>query len=235
MAIAFDNALQTQVDSSVTSVTRAFTVTGVNTCVVSGALSTAATDFASVTYNGAALTKVGETNVDAFSTETHFLVNSSTGTNNMVWTQGTSTTFVTNATSYTGVRNTTYTPATNTATGTSSTISGSLTTLVANSWIVSTTRTASGAFPNATGTNYVREAYNTANGVHLGSSEAPLSAGSNSVSVGLSGSSNWGVLFFELQVAATTTIKTWDGIARANVKTLIGVASANIKTINGIA
>lgn len=32
----------------------------------------------------------------------------------------------------------------------------------------------------------------------------------------------------------STTIKTWDGIARANLKTLNGVASASIKTINGI-
>jgi hypothetical protein len=31
-----------------------------------------------------------------------------------------------------------------------------------------------------------------------------------------------------------TTIKTWNGIVRANLKTYNGTASATIKTINGI-
>jgi hypothetical protein len=34
--------------------------------------------------------------------------------------------------------------------------------------------------------------------------------------------------------SSSTTIKTIDGVTRANVKTFLGVASASIKTINGI-
>lgn len=235
--IAFDNQLNTQVDGSVTSVTRSFTVTGSNCAVVSHALTTSVADMTSITYNGVTLTKIGETNINAFSTETHFLVNASTGANNMVWNNGSSTTFVTNATSYNGVRNTAYTPASNTATATSSTMSGSLTTTVANSWIVTTSRTGSG-YPNATGTNYVREAYNTSNGVHGGSSQAALAAGSNSVSVGISASQQWALLMFELQeyvAAGSSSIKSVAGVAQASIKSIAGVANASIKSMAGVA
>lgn len=204
MAIAFDNALQSQVDSSVTSVTRSFTVTGSDTCVVSFALSTSAANMSGVTYNGVSLTKITQTNrgIDAFQTEAHFLVNASTGANNMVWSNGSSATFVTDATSYSGVRTTSYTPASSVTTGSSVTISDTLVTTTANSWIVSCSRTG-GRYPDATGTNYVREAYNTANGVHIGSSQSALSAGSNNVSFNLNLTNAWGLIVFELQEAST--------------------------------
>lgn len=217
MAIAFDNNLDTLVSSSVTSVTRSFTVTGSDPCVVTGALTTIAADMSSITYNGVALTKVGESNLDAFSTETHFLVNASTGTNDLVFNSGSTATFVTNATSYTGVRTDAHTPASSGTTGgASSTISHSLTTVFTGSWIVATTRTG-GSYPNATGTNYVREAYNTSNGVHLGSSEATVSPGSNSVSVGISASSTWGVFLFELQASGAAADVGWRNLLTQGV------------------
>lgn len=236
MAIAFDNQLNTQVDSSTTSVTRSFTVTGSDTCVVSNALTTTAADMSSITYAGTTLTKVGETNQDAFSTETHFLVNTATGANNMVWNNGSSATFVTNATSYTGVRNTSYTPASSTNNGSGTTVSDSLTTTVANSWIVACSRTG-GGFPDATGTNYVREAFNTTNGVHIGSSQTGLSAQSNTVSFGISLSQSWSVLLFELEESAaapTSDIKSIAGVTQANIKSIAGVTNANIKSVAGV-
>ena len=206
MAITYDNALQTQVDSSVTSVTRSFSVTGTDTAVVSNALTNIAADMSGVTYNSVSLTKAGEMNRDAFSTEVHYLLDTATGSNNLVWSSGSSATFVTTATSYAGVK-TSFTPNTSQANSTSSTMSDSITIGTANSWIISSSRTG-GAYPNATGTNYERRAYNTTNGVHIGDSNGGLSTGSQTVSVGLSSSTSWHIFLLELEEAPTASTFT---------------------------
>lgn len=205
MAIAYDNALQPQVNSSVSSVTRSFTITGTDPFLFTWALTTSATDMSGQTYNGVSLTKAGEVNLDAFSTEAYYLCNPATGANNLVYTQGTSTTFVTTATSYTGAKSS-FTPVTNTASGTGTTLSGSLTTTVDNSWIVTGTRT-DGAEVAASGTNYTRRSSNASNGVHIGDSNAALTpTGSKTIDTTKTGSFAWKMFFLQIEpsVAAST-------------------------------
>lgn len=206
MSVAFDAALQPQVNGSVTSVTRSFTTSGTDRFLNTWGLTTSVADMTGVTYNSVSLTKAGELNVDAFATETYYLINPASGANNIVWSNGTSTTFVTSATSYNGVKQS-FTPTTNTSTGNSSTMSGTLTTVSDNSWIVWNTRNNSGAA--ATGTNYVRRADNAINGVSIGDTDAAITpAGATSVSVTAGSSAPWGVFMMEIEEATGGTANT---------------------------
>lgn len=237
MAIAFDAALQTQVNSSVTSVTRSFAISGSDRFIATNGLTTSSGDMTGVTYAGNAMTKAGETNVDSFSCETYFGLAPTTGTNDVVFSNGSSATFVTVAASWTGVKQS-FTPTVDaTASGTGTVESGSLTTVSANSWIVTSSRNG-GSQPEQTGNeNYERRASNSSNGVHIGDSNAALAAQSNDVSFDTPVSNTWGLLLMEIEDVAAApagpaTLKTADTVAVANVKTMNGVAIANIKTIN---
>jgi hypothetical protein len=236
MAIAYDNALQTVVSVGVTSVTRSLTTSGSNRFLVSWALTTNATDMSGVTYNGVSLTKAGEVNQDAFSTECHYLINPTSGANNMVWSQGTSTTFVTTAVSYTGV-NQSFTPVTDTDSDYSGnlTLDASFTTTVDNSWIIWNIRNP-GSDPNASGTNFVTRAVGTDNGIYVGDTNGAITpAGATSMSVTMDQTWNNDLFNMQIEPAPSTSIKTINGLAIASVKTVNGLSIASVKTVNGLA
>lgn len=121
------------------------------------------------------------------------------------------------------------------ASGDSSTASASLTTTVANAWVVA----AFGCEPTPTmttssGVEDMKEqgaSYQNAEMHHV----LKATAGSQTMSCSLSYGARWNVALCQLKpYVATSAIKTVDGLAKASVKTVNGLAIASVKTINGL-
>lgn len=124
--------------------------------------------------------------------------------------------------------------ATNTSSATT-VISVSVTVVASNCWLVMFQKDVSGG-KTYTPSNALTQARLNADagGLALADSGGTVSTGSITGTMTCVGNSDHGAIAFSIKPVATTTIKTWDGVTRANLKTLDGVASANIKSINGI-
>lgn len=233
MAIAFD-ATAKGIATGATSLTFAHTVSGVDRFLAIGFANFSTTTVSSVTFNGDACSSVDFVQLQA-NAQVHMYsqTNPDTGTNNIVITVSGSTTIRGVSASYTGVSQTGQPDADNKV-GPAPTGSPSVavTTTVDNSWAVAIAYGGSGINP---GTNWTARNEDALGRMLIGDSGAAITpAGSYTMGVQDNPADNAGIVIASFAPAATTTIKTWDGIARANVKTLLGVASANIKTINGI-
>lgn len=67
---------------------------------------------------------------------------------------------------------------------------------------------------------------------------ANVSAGIDTIEIGNDGTSGWDCQFDTISstdINVASSIKTFDGLARASVKTIDGLAIANVKTVNGLA
>lgn len=138
MAIAFDSAASKSQDSSTTN-TFAHTVSGSNRIILVGCMTTNGT-ITGVTYNGVALTQVID-NTTGGTTFNHmylfYLIAPATGTNNVIVTSSGSGSVYAASSSYTGVAQTSPIDGTSaTTTTTAGTFSKSVTTTIANDWII---------------------------------------------------------------------------------------------------
>lgn len=203
--ISFDTSLPVAVGTGSSTQTRSLTVaSGDDRVLIVWALTNSGSNpITGITYNGAALTKLGSVSREAFDTEMWYLVAPDTGTHDLVLTATGTPAFVSTATVLQGVDQTTPFPNTaKTDSSTGSTISDSVQVDDSDSWIFAGTRTG-GKYPNATGTNYDRREYNTSNGVHIGDTNGQVgSTGSTTVSVGLNTSDTWAVFLAEIKAAS---------------------------------
>lgn len=137
---------------------------------------------------------------------------------------------------YTGAKQTGQMDSSNTGTVSANTVISVATTIVATDcWLVMFQKDVSGGKTySASNAISTMRANADAGGIAIADSNASASTGSQTATLTASGNSDHGAIAFSIAPVQTTTIKTWDGIARANLKTLDGVASANIKSINGI-
>lgn len=208
MAVTQDATISVVVGSATGSQTRSITIAGTDRLLVVTALSNnGANPITGITYNGVALTKKANVRPTGatFDTDTWTLVNPSTGANDLVITASGSSVIVSCGISYNGVDQTTPVPTVAQTTGSSATMSHSITTTVADSWIYAGSRTG-GAQPDATGTNYVRVASNASNGVHAGHTGSGIATpASTSVSVGIASSQAWGFMLLEIAPVGTIT------------------------------
>lgn len=124
--------------------------------------------------------------------------------------------------------------ASNTSTATT-VISVTTTVVASNCWLVMCQKDVSGGKTYTPSNALTQSRLNAdAGGLAIADSGGTVSTGSVTGTMTCTGNSDHGAIAFSIAPVATTTIKTWDGIVRANLKTLDGVASASIKSINGI-
>lgn len=141
--------------ASATSVTVAHTCTGSNLILFVGlwVQDGGANTVTGVTYNGVAMTQVGRvTNATTESTYLYFLVNPSTGANNIVASKSASDLIQLGAVSYTGAKQTGQPDASTTNTGTGTSLTTSVTTVADNCWLVMATKQTGSA---SAGTNTI--------------------------------------------------------------------------------
>jgi hypothetical protein len=169
-----------------------------------------------------------------------YQINPDTGANNITATRSGSGFIVCVATAYSGVKQTGFpdnsvvssynaTPSTS--------ISQAITPVADNCWaVLFGFWNANSGTVTAGANTTIRETEVNASGLNgVGDSNGPITPPA-SITLNLSGA-NTGRSFIILTIApagSSTTIKTIDGVTRANVKSFLGVNSANIKTINGI-
>lgn len=230
MAIGYDTAVNAGYSGSTsTTKTWSHTCSGSNRFLVVQIL-TNLDRVTGVTYNGVAMTLIYKGATDNYST-VYGLIAPATGANDIVVTCSTSQDIIAHSISYTGVSQSIF--PSNSAQATSSTVN--VVTVYNNSWLVSFYRHTSVGSATA-GANTTLRIDDATYAMASADSNAALTP-PGTFGQTITGAGTDYMKAFELIDAAagpSTTIKTWNGIARANLKTLNGVASANIKTINGI-
>lgn len=232
MAIAFDSATNASFGGSAgTSKTFSHTCSGsdrylfVNTHTDSNVVT-------GVTYNGVAMTLLQGQATDYYNT-VWGLVAPATGTNNVVISCSSSVNIIPNAVSYTGVAQSTPTIK-NTFSTTGSTLTGTLTTTVDNSWLMMFVRytLAGTCTPSAGSTERVED---SVYGFYTYDSGPNTPAGSSTVGMNdPSGGTKYGIAVAFAPTAPTSSIKSVNGLAIASVKSKNGLAIASIKSINGL-
>lgn len=182
-----------------------------------------------VTYGGVAMTKVDSNKPQAnWDFSLWYLVNPASGANNVVCTSSGSvsgTNYNSLAVSYTGASQTGQPDGSAKANGASTTLNQSVTTTADNSWVVGAAISGAGAPTASTGV--------TSRGnigfCRIGDSNAPKTpAGSYSMTYTTGSADNWGLIMasFSPVAAATSHIKSADGILYANIKSADGVANS---------
>lgn len=222
MAIAYDASSSVYNGTASTSHTLSHTCTGNNRVLVVSTRTYDANAVTGVTYNGVSMTEVG-TNValgsDGF--RRWILVNPASGANNIVVSLGSSRRCEIQAVSLTGARQSSQPDASATATGSSTSATGSVTTVADNSWVVAFAHSngASGAWSSSTNCTVVRSISDRC-GCGYGGPRTP--AGSFTQAIAVAGSGGWG--FAQVSVApAPTTDYTM--AADAGSYTLTGTAA----------
>lgn len=181
-AIAYDNKSTVQVVSATTQ-TYSFTTSGSDRALF-GLGICVGDDMTGLTYAGVSAAAMADVkNGTDNRLYTYRLANPAVGTNNAVWSQTTTGFFVTAVQSYTGVDQTTPvgTPVTGTDASADTGFSASITTTVANSWIVAFIRDNTGSSTFTAGAGTVTRVDNVGNGLHSCDSGAAVSVGSNTL------------------------------------------------------
>lgn len=238
MAIAFDAASTGTIDSSLT-LTFSHTCTGSDRIlfVAPGIYDGFTTDvLTGITYNGVAMTRVGmgvaQTNSRTY---LYYLINPDTGANNIVITSSASTKIRGTGMSYTGANQSGVPDAFTSGNGSSATMTGTVTTIADNCWLVGSFFGNGAGLAASTGTvsRGIPGVGAAARNGGFDSNSVKTPAGSDSLIVTCTNDNNaWVVASFAPSVSQ---IKTIDGLARASVKTVDGLAIASVKTINGLA
>jgi hypothetical protein len=104
---------------------------------------------------------------------------------------------------------------------------------VANSWVVSSSRRRPGPVASTVSTGVTNDRTNSNASVGIGDS-GPESVGTISHTWS-GGGSDGSIAGIVLEPAASSAVKTVNGLANASVKTVNGLARASVKTINGLA
>lgn len=238
MAIALDSVTTVQTSGS-SSLTFSHTCTGSNLILFVISTANGSQTTTGVTYNGVALTKIGErTDSNGPTQYLWYLINPSTGANNVVITNSGSAT-AGSAASYTGVAQSSPIDANTTTAETNTTsFATSITTVADNCWIICTSRTGSGLTLTAGANTAVRsqpEQIFFGGAAFWDSNSAQTPPGSKTVTVTCSNQFFGGAVIASFKPAsASSSILTASGIAQANIKTANGIAIADIKTISGI-
>tara|TARA_R110000868_G_scaffold216847_1_gene466993 strand:+ start:375 stop:1082 length:708 start_codon:yes stop_codon:yes gene_type:complete len=189
----------------------------------------------SYTYNGTGMSQAAYS-ASTYDAVIYYLASPTGGSNNCVLTLDSTSGITGSAISLSGV-NASPLGNTTTATGTSNSPSTALTTTAANSYIINSIYRNNSQTMTAGGSQVEFQdnadlVYGTEGG---GASYlACTSVTSYNMSWSWSTSTDWSHAVAEFKEASSTTIKTWNGIVRANLKSLNGTLSANIKKINGI-
>lgn len=245
MAVAFDTFTSGAIDGGTPNLTHV--VTGTNPFLivgVEGEVSSSANSISGVTYNGVAMTAVAAaTNPTSGRWEQAFyLFAPATGSHTItVSTQGSGYIQYIVAASYTGCPGTALDGSTlSTGTGTTSDFANTITTANDNCWHI-------GYYANVTGRPFLAGTSTTRrgtggdsnNGWFIGDNNAAITpAGSNTINAKVTSGSG-ACCFYGVTVSPTTvtvtSIKTFDGLAKASIKTVNGLAIASVKNINGLA
>lgn len=235
--IALDTAGGTYARSAnSTSSNHTFNNSAGTTLVVGFALNNATNVFTTATYNGVGITIAKSQTATGEYDYIGYLSNPSTGSNTLTVNRSSNQVCDIGIASYTGIDTSSPldgTFGTSIATGASATITETITPTAANCWMF--------AFSglqriSSASTNSTYRSGNAGNGGNLYDSNGAITAGvAYSMVQSISSSGPAGGVAMTLKPStSSTTIKTVDGVTRANVKTFLGVASASIKTINGI-
>lgn len=242
MAIAIQATLNINPYSSagVTSLTRSFAISGSDRYLVVGILDVSGDNATSCTYAGVAMTQLAKINaVTSRYVYVYGLANPTTGTNDIIYTRG-STTSVCGfgAVNLTGATQTTSpVDASNTANSTSTSTSVSLTTVLDNTAVIVFS---SGGANLAGSTNLTEIAIDSSFDVSVlcRSTTFPKTpAGAQTYTITNTDGDNNGVIAVSIApfVAASSQIKSADGATLANIKSVDGVVLANIKSWSGVA
>jgi hypothetical protein len=188
-----------------------------------------------ITWDGVAMTKIASQRINNAErwTSLWYLANPTATSSSVTVSLSTSTFCRASVTYYVGVNQTTPIDASGTNTASAATTFNTSLTSVANyCWHVMGSANDTGN--QAAGTSTLLRGTASDSNI-LDSNSAKTPAGSVTLQA-TGASAGWGSVIASLKPVSesTTTIKTWNGIARANIKTLNGVTSANLKTINGI-
>ena len=224
MAISLDT-VTTKDAGNVSSTTLSHTCTGASMLVVCVGADSGASP-TGVTYNGVSMTKEAtQTGID---TTIWTLANPTAGANNISVTFAASHYFGIVGISLIGTETTSYTDGTP-ATGTGSTNNAqlSVTTVSANSWLVmagshnrNSSRTA------ISGSTIQGDQFITTDNFRvLGITAPTTTAGSYNIGWTMgTASDGWYAVAIGIKEAATSPIKTWNGVAKASIKTFNGLA-----------
>lgn len=218
MAIAFDSAASKSQDSSTTN-TFAHTCAGSNRIILVGCMTTNGT-ITGVTYNGVSLTQAID-NTTGGSTFNHiylfYLIAPATGTNNVIVTSSGSGSVYAASASYTGVAQTSPIDGTSaTTTTTTGAFSKSVTTSVANDWIIgyvgAGNYSTSASNEPAAGSGTTRRATDPGTGswYSIFDGNGAVSAGANSLNYDTTGytSALFGINMVGIKPVATATVNS---------------------------
>lgn len=199
MAIAYDASSSVYNGTAATSHTLSHTCTGSNRVLVVGTRTYDANAITGVTYNGVSMTEVGTSvtlGSDAF--RRWILVNPDSGANNIVASLSSSRRIEIYAISLTGAKQSAQPDASATATGSSTSATGSVTTVADNSWVVAFAESngASGAWSSSTNCTVV-QSITDRGAAGYGGPKTPAGSFTQAISVASTG--GWG--FAQVSVA----------------------------------
>jgi len=231
MAIAFgaDSGRQVAV---ATSLTYAFTTAGSDRQLRVGCLVTSNT-ISTVTYNGVSASQIATTAADSGVTIfTYGLIAPATGSNNVVITATGSTVLVSHSVYYTGVNQTTLTDGTAGVQTGSGNFTQSVTTVADNCWAILYCRN---GISNMAAGSATTARSSADDNMWFDSNSAKTPAGSVTLAV-TSVTGAYGSIIESISpfVAASSLVKTANGLANASVKTFDGLANASTKTVDGL-
>lgn len=223
MAIAYDASSSVYNSSASTSHTLSHTCTGSNRVLVVGTRTYDANAITGVTYNGVSMTEVGS-NValgsDAF--RRWILVNPASGANDIVASLSSSRRIEIYAVSFTGAKQSAQPDASATATGSSTSATGSVTTVADNSWVVAFAESngASGAWSSSTNCTVV-QSITDRGAAGYGGPKTP--AGSFTQAIAIASTGGWGFAQVSIAPAPTTDYSI---VAASGSYTLTGTEAA---------
>lgn len=241
MAIAIANSLAIAYSGSgATSYTRSFAISGSDRYLLVGVLDVAGDTVTGVTYGGVSMTQLGKTNA-ATSRYIYLygLANPTTGTNDIVASRSSGTSvFGYGAVNLSGATQTTSpVDASATQNGTGTTVSVDLTTVADNTAVIVMSSTLNGGL--AVSTNLTEVCADAAFDVSLigRSTTFPKTpAGVQTYGVTSGSSDNKGIVAVSISpvAAATSHIKSADGILLANIKSMDGITIAHVKSASSV-
>lgn len=235
MALAFDSSSSVYQGSTVTSQNLPHTCSGPNRILVASTRTYDGDGVSGVTYNGIAMSQVGSDQIlGSDYVKAWILVAPATGSNNITATISPARRIEIYGISFTGALQTGQPDANNSATGTSTSATGAVTTIADNCWVVANTESNGATGTPASSTNCtVVQAITDRGGVGYGGPKTP--AGSFTQAISWSVPGGWG--FIQVSIAPAPNlqnVKTIDGLAKADVKMINGTNIGDIKSINGL-
>ena len=234
-AIAFDNTGGKREAGGGSPNTFSLTITGTDLHLWVNTASEV-NDVSTCTYNLVAVGAVAGAQVDGINDvvsgpQMRVLINPSTGANNLVTTCLTDGLAVA-AASYTGCNQSTATDGTpgTTSQNSGTTLTVTMTVTTTGSWVVAGMNNDQNDFTAGSGTTMRQVNPNYG----LADSNGAVATGSQSLIATYPSGRARGAIATILPVAATSAIKTIDGLAKASVKVVNGLAIASVKTWNGL-